>query len=525
MPEGGTSRLPFRLAGIAPEVAFTALLVVGSGVAALLQGQDSNIDLYRYRLYVGYALLHGRLDQDLAPAALSTYLPPMLEAFHYLGITHLPPRAFSFLLGCLQGLNALVVLLLARVALPDDRNRRLFAMLAALLAATGPTARSLLGTTLGDTTASLPAMLALLIAMQALRGSNGVQTPKKNSVLLLACSGALAGVAVGLKLTMAFACVAIGVLVASALPGRLIPIGAALASLGGVVLGYFAVAGYWGYQLWERFANPLFPFMNQVFRSPYMPATAVRDLRWSAHGLVDYVRPPLDMALGLNERLQEIPFRDVRFLLVLLAALLWLALRVAGRRPATAPGTRFLLVYFLAGYVVWALAFYYYRYASVLEFVAPLVLVLLVQAAFPTRARTLVVAATVFVLLTTTVGSWGRLGFGERWFNVRLPPAAQEPDSLVLLDSPLSSFLIPYFPSHTRFAGLEGTGSKRLDELVAARIAAHRGALFWLVSRGRPAPSDSPERFGLAVTDDCGLIRTGEGRWALCRLARARGPR
>ncbi len=51
-----------------------------------------------------------------------------------------------------------------------------------------------------------------------------------------------------------------------------------------------------------------------------------------------------------------------------------------------------------------------------------------------------------------------------------------KPDSLVLLDSSLSSFLIPYFPRQTRFAGLEGTGSARFDDLVAARIAAHRGA-------------------------------------------------
>jgi hypothetical protein len=511
---------PLRESGGSLDWAFAVLLMLASGTGALLLGQDANIDLYRYRLYIGYAFLHGRLDQDLAPAALGTYLAPVLDAFHYLGITHLGPRVFSFLLGSLQGLNAVLVLRLARLVLPADEERRPLAMLAALLAATGPTARSLLGTTLGDTTVSLPALFALLVGMRGLDSPHGAK-----SVTKLAWAGLFAGAAVGLKLTMASALIALGALVAWGLASRRTSTGAALASFAGVVIGYLAVAGYWCHELWHRFGNPLFPFLNQVFRSPYFRPSAIRDHRWAAHGLLDYVSPPFDMACGLFERLQEIPFRDVRFLLVVLAALAWLALRATGRRPALPPLARGLLVYFFSGYAAWALAFYYYRYASLLEFVAPVVLLVLVKALFPARARPALVAATVLVLLTTSVGSWGRLAFGDQWFNVRLPPQAYEPDSLVLLDAPLSSFLIPYFPSTTSFAGIEGTGSPRIDELVAARIASHRGRLFWLVSRGRPMESTRPEPFGVTVLDDCGTIRTGEGRWALCRLARSFGPR
>ena len=227
----------------------------------------------------------------------------------------------------------------------------------------------------------------------------------------------------------------------------------------------------------------------------------------------------------MTARLQEIPFQDACWLLVLLAALAWVGLRLARRRPPLPTGQQSLLVYVLVSYVVWGSAFYYYRYAAVLEFLAPLALVVLIHAALPGLARQLTIVATILLLGTTSVGSWGRLGWGERWFNIRLPPQAYEPDSLVLVDSPLSSFLIPYFPEQTRFAGLEGTGSTRFEDLLAARIAAHRGSLFWLVSRGRPAESTRPDRFGLAVTDDCGVIRTGEGRWALCRVTRPPGPR
>jgi len=509
-----------RLSRIPSELATALALLVASGIAAVLQGQDANIDLYRYRLYIGYAFVHQRLDHDFAPAALGTYLNPVLDAFHYLGIVHLPPRVFGFLMGSLQGLNAVVVLLLARSLLPNDRGSRLLGLLAALLAASGPTARSLLGTTLGDTTVSVPALLALLLLVR------GQACPKRGNVALcLVGAGFLGGAAMGLKLTMAPALVALASLVLLGVVRMRIPVGAALASLAGSVLGYLTVAGYWCWQLWERFGNPIFPFANQVFRSPYLPAETIRDSRWAAHGVGDYLSPPVDMALGMTERLQEIPFQDARWLFVFLAALAWVGLRLARRRPPLPPGQRCLLVYVLVSYAVWGIAFYYYRYAAVVEFLAPLVLVLLIQAALPKLARPVIIAATILLLLTSSVGSWGRLAWGERWFNIRLPPQAYEPDSLVLVDSSLSSFLIPYFPGQTRFAGLEGTGSTRFEELLAARIAAHRGNLFWLVSRGRPAPSASPERFGLAVTDDCGVIRTGEGRWALCRVARPPGPR
>jgi len=496
------------------------MLLLASGSAAVLQGQDANLDLYRYRLYVGFALLHDRLDLDLAPAALGTYLNPVLDAFHYLGIAHLPPRVFGFLVGSLQGLNAAVVLLLARRLLPEDAQSRRLAWLAALLAACGPTARSLLGTTLGDTVASLPALLALLLAIRA-RAAVSLAW----SACHLLAAGLLAGAAVGLKLTMATTLVATGVVVGLGLARKETPVAAALASLAGAVLGYLAVAGYWCWQMWQRFANPVFPFANQVFRSPYLPPAAIRDERWAAHSLADILSPPVDMALGATARLQEIPFRDARFLLVLLVALAWLVLRLARRRPPLTPAQRDLFAFCLASYGLWAVALYYYRYAAVLEYLAPLALVVLAQAVFGRWTRHVIGAATACLLLTSSVGSWGRLPWGEQWFNIRLPSQAHEPGSLVLLDSSMSSFLIPYFPRETRFAGLEGTGSQRLDELVGARIAAHRGPLMWLAYRGRPRESARPEPFGLVVTDDCGVIRTGEGRWALCRLARASGER
>ena len=145
-----------RLPGLFPEAVVVALLIIGSGVGSLVLGQDINTDLCRYHFYNGYAFVHGRFDTDLVPAALGTFLNPVLDSLHYLGIAHLPPRLFGFLLGAIQGLNPAMVFLLARRLLDRGPGSGTLAVLVGVLAATGPTAHSSLGTTMGDTTVSIP---------------------------------------------------------------------------------------------------------------------------------------------------------------------------------------------------------------------------------------------------------------------------------------------------------------------------------------------------------------------------------
>ncbi len=369
-----------------------ALLIIGSGVGSLVLGQDINTDLCRYHFYNGYAFVHGRFDTDLVPAALGTFLNPTLDSLHYLGIAHLPPRLFGFLLGALQGLNPALVFLLARRLLEGPGSGTL-AVLVGVLAATGPTAHSSLGTTMGDTTVSIPLLASLLVVL----GGRGTPDERAGTPAWLG-AGFLAGASMGLKLTMGPYLVALGALVVLMVLGRQARVGAGFAFLAGTVLGFVAFGGTWCWRLWERFGNPLFPFVNQVFRSPYLPAEAIRDTRFVARGPLDLLTTPWAMALGETSRLQEIPFRDARFLLVLVAAVGWLSLRWLGRRTPLPPGQRNLLAFVLMAYAAWLAVFYYYRYAATLEFLAPLALVILVQALLPRVGRPLLFAAGAYLL-------------------------------------------------------------------------------------------------------------------------------
>jgi hypothetical protein len=229
------------------------------------------------------------------------------------------------------------------------------------------------------------------------------------------------------------------------------------------------------------------------------------------------------MALGETSGLQEIPFRDARFLLVLVAALGWLSLLWLGKRTPLPAGQRNLLAFFLMAYAAWMAVFYYYRYAATLEFLAPLVLVILVQALLPRVGRPVLFAAGAYLLLFSSVGSWQRWSWSDRWWHVTLPAQAQEADSLVLLTSPLNSFLVPFFPEKTRFVGLEWVGSARFTDLVTATLGSHRGTLMVLASMEERPTAESLERYALTVTDDCGVIRTGLGKKVLCRVVRSAG--
>ena len=443
-----------------------ALLIVGSGVGSLLLGQDANTDLHRYRFYIGYAFVHGRLDADLVPAALGTFLNPTLDAFHYLGIAHLPPRLFGFLLGALQGLNPALVFLLARRLLDRGPGSGALAVLVGVLAATGPSAHSLLGTTMGDTTASIPFLLSLLVVL----GDRGTPDERKGTLAWLG-AGFLAGASVGLKITMGPHVVALGALVVLMALGRQVRVGAALVFLAGTVLGFAALGGAWCWRMWERFGNPVFPFANQIFRSPYLPAEAIRDPRWVASGPWDLLATPFAMALGETGRLQEIPFRDARFLLVLVAAFGWSSLRCLGKRTPLPPSQRNLLAFVLMAYGAWLGAFYYYRYAAVLEFLAPLVLVMLVPALLPRTGRPLLFATGACLLLSSSVGSWQRQDWSDRWWRVTLPAQADEADSLVLLDESPQQLPGPVLPGEDTLRG------PRTGRLLALRRPGdrHRG--------------------------------------------------
>jgi hypothetical protein len=489
------------------------------GLLALCLGQDANWDLRNYHLYNPYAFLHQRLDYDVAPAQVANFYNPLLYVPYYFLVTGLPPLGAAFLLGAVQGLNFPLLIGIARSVMTEEQTRtRWLVFLIALLGMLGAANISELGTMFADNLISLLVLggIWLLLANYRLLTAGAIG----RALLLAGAGGLLFGLAAGLKQPAAIFCVGwcAALLV---VPGPLARrIGLAFVFGLGVLAGIAAGGGYWMYELWVRYGNPLFPYFNHVFASPMAALADYRDARFLPRSIWDALLFPFVIVLDPH-RTAEITFRDLRFplfMVLLVAAGLTALYRrfirtcnhngIAGRQSTprnpllflfpAAPGAHalaaprmglFLLCGALVAYAAWLRLFAIYRYLLPLEMLAPLGIWLLI-AGFPWRRLTkywVALGCAALLLVTLRPGDWGRVSWGDDFFGVNPPPLADPDHTIVLMTgvSPLA-YVIPFFPAPVRFLRIQSyfTGPSatpngfdlRMQELVAG----HRGPLYVL---------------------------------------------
>ena len=89
----------------------------------------------------------------------------------------------------------------------------------------------------------------------------------------------------------------------------------------GTAIGFVAIAGWWHLMLWRRFHNPIFPYANNIFRSPDYPPVGQRDWRFLPRSAWDIVRYPYYWLMGgsptkfLPSPASETDPKDARFAL------------------------------------------------------------------------------------------------------------------------------------------------------------------------------------------------------------------
>jgi len=441
--------------------------LLGFAIWSLLLGQDANWDLKNYHFYNAYALFSGRMDYDIAPGQQQTYLNPALDLLPFLLIQHVPPRVFGIVMGAWHGLNLWLLFLigrelLSRISFPKPA---LWAAICALVGVRGAVAASEVGTTFHDLTLSVFILGAVYLYLRA--WPNFKPGTTSISLQTLAWSGFLLGLATGLKLTFALYAIGMGMAILVVQIGMLkrfhgiVPFG--LAALAGLLL----TAGPWMWFLWKHYGNPLFPFYNAFFQSPFFPFINTADERFLPKSVWEAISFPFRFTLREHAG-NEVPFRDFRILILSISTLLAsgyilissLVRRSSSHKESSKPDLSiiWLLVFLWVTYIVLLKLFGVYRYLICVELLSPIALVALLGSLTKNRiAQAILLTCMLFLIFNTKAMSWNRSPWSTEFFGVRPPPFQLNEKAVVLIssDNPLA-YVIPFFPPSVRFVRVEG---------------------------------------------------------------------
>ena len=371
---------PFVQGLVRHEVIIFAAFLLFSGLLSVHLGQDIDWDLRNYHFYNAYAFLNHRLDIDIAPGQLQTYLNPVMDIPAYFLITSLPPIVTGFIWGAMHGINLILVFKISQYiirtfAFPQVATFGL-AFLIAMLSFCGAANMGQLGGFMGDSTIAISELLAIWFF---LRDVDSAQPSRLRNVLL---SGLCVGLGTGMKLTAAPFVVGLAICFVIWKRPWSVKIRSIIWFGAMAFLGLMLTSAYWMLILARKFQNPIFPFYNSIFRSTYiqpvsfstpwvMPQSLLEFMVWP----VSYLRPnPLAGAL-----------RDGRLSLVFVAVIAFVVIKgyqavfkphTNDTSPRLASGTQtspwrsptgaLVAVYFVT-YIVWEIEFSIYRYLGALS--------------------------------------------------------------------------------------------------------------------------------------------------------------
>jgi hypothetical protein len=497
----------------------------------LFAGKDLNWDQLNYHYYIAYALLSGRIDQDFFAASVQSYLNPVGYVPFYVGVSSgMHSVLISMALAGVQGLSIALLYFIARRCLGvngSSEGIRLPA-LAAFVGCSTPVFWAILGTSFLDPLLVVPMLGGFLLLL-------GKRDQEIRWVQAF-WAGVLFGIAAGLKYSNAFFAIAavplFFVTERSRWSAGIRPLAAYFA--GGLVAVGLS-AGPWMWRLYQKFGNPLFPFMNGWFKSPYFPPLNTTAGRFAPHGVADILALPFRMVLPVPWVYVEFTAPDVRFAaaIVVLLSVAALALRRKSSSVWTSSmqtSDRKLFAFFAASLALWLYSSANGRYGLLVLLLAGVCLARLVVLLVPlgTARNALLVIAAIQLsvsIVAAPVRGWITGPWSRDWYPLLVPEAGKSDRAVYFTVETLSlSALAPFLNPSASFVNLRGQYSIRPGspawqrvEALLTRQGGHARALgraYATNSEGVPSPElvqayDSTfARYGFRMdTHDCYLIR------------------
>jgi len=479
-------------------------MVLG-GIFSIIFGQDNNWDLRNYHFYNAYSYFYDRSLLDIIPAQVQSFFNPLPDILLLLLIAKFKPIIVGAIFGAIHGINYFLIFKMAQIVLDTLPTHNIaykqysisitsfrIAILLGIIAFFGPASLNMLGTCYHDNLVSIPLFISLLLQLIALKH---IQTVNQR---LIIWSGVAAGVAFGLKMTSA-------IYILGSITTLLIIIPTLLAktrvlsmyALGGGI-GALLSSGFWYLKMWQEYANPVFPWFNNIFKSPELLPVAIRDIRFLPSSILDGLLYPFYFAYISPYSIGQWSFRDIRFALLMILLLIFSGLLIRskfsrGSELHVPTQSKFILLFVTISYIIWLIQFSIFRYIFVVEGLVFLAIAIILYALF--QSKKLSSGVLLGLLLFTFYTGWSprshRIPWQDHYINAHIPDVAGLDSSVIILGGARpTSFLIPGFPETTRFIRLESnmhryfSPESKLLGRIKDLMKSHTGN-FYIITRHR----------------------------------------
>jgi len=419
-----------------------------AGLISVTFGQDAFWDVQNYHLYNAFALFHPH-RHDVEIAQTQTFLNPILDIPLYLltiTFTH-TPQLISFIMGMPFGVLAFFALRVAFRLFGRQPHNVIMAVIAALFGLSGTAAAGQIGLSTNE----VPVAALVIAGFDFLLIAIADRAVHFKPLIL---AGLLTGLAAGAKLTATPYAIGLAAAACTVFPPRRLPVALLTIGLTGAI-GVAATGGPWMAHLYAAYGNPIFPYDNQIFNSPWAGSWSYTDVRFFPRTKLQWLFYPFWWARPNVMIVAEVNFADPRLAAIYILAPLAVLAASLRRRLIPSPAWRAVIIFWPVSYIFWEKLFSIYRYAIPLEIIGGMIFVGAISVLLPKKPR---LAAAAACLLTAAIGAatvypdWGHRPFHGASIPVHLPPLP--PRSLVIAtDSQGVSFLALRAPPGTVFVG------------------------------------------------------------------------
>lgn len=334
-------------------------------------------DFYNYHYFVPWAFFHQRTFVDVALAMENSYHNPLVEMPAYFIINHFnetPAVLYTF-----QGFwFGVLIFSFYKFCFLIFDSKQILGKIQIFLTITLVFGGFALMTQIGTSSNEIPVSIGVIVALFLLYREIFVWQTERKSIFLLA--GGILGAMLGLKLTVVVYCLAAGI--SLILFGRIFknPVKIILFFTLGGFLGFCLTHGYWSYILYKNMENPIFPYLNNVFKSPYYADKFLSYSTFYKKNWFDYLIFPYLASFQKDVRItSEAYMVDIRlalgYTLLIISVLSLIFTKNPAMKIKNNKGIIFLITFTFLAYLVWLQMFSIIRYAVPIEMLISLFVV------------------------------------------------------------------------------------------------------------------------------------------------------